>query len=198
MSKNKKCPRCGNTLPIDMFYIQKNGSHMGKPTSYCKKCASAAVVEWTHTTGRQTPMNKNRKCPKFLGVHIAERVLSKYFEHITRMPDGNPGYDFVCGKGFKIDVKSACLHYSTTQLPKWGFHIRKNIIADYFLCLAFDNREDLTPMHIWLIPGNVVSKNVYIGIANEPDRIKYWSQYERSLDKVVECCSKIHIQNLSL
>ena len=51
----------------------------------------------------------NTACSLFLGVHVAERVLSHVFKQVKRMPNGNVGYDFTCARGRKIDVKSACV-----------------------------------------------------------------------------------------
>ena len=36
----------------------------------------------------------NKTCALFLGVHVAERVLSHVFKQVKRMPNGNVGYDF--------------------------------------------------------------------------------------------------------
>lgn len=33
-TQTKTCPRCGRTLPIENFYVSKDG----KPYSYCKEC----------------------------------------------------------------------------------------------------------------------------------------------------------------
>lgn len=52
------------------------------------------------------PLGENRSCASFLGVCVAEKVLDGYFDNLVRMPYGNVGYDYVCGKGFKIDVKT--------------------------------------------------------------------------------------------
>jgi hypothetical protein len=137
-------------------------------------------------------MSENKKCSDYLGVYIAERALSKFFDNIKRMPVGNPGYDFVCGKGFKIDVKSSCLHHTSVSASNWGFDISRNTIADYFLCLAFDNRESLNPMHVWLIPGNVINMKRQVRIANSDRGLCSWLEYERPIDKVVACCSQMN------
>ena len=54
------------------------------------------------------------------GHLFAERVLSKVFKNVIRQPHYTPGFDFICGRGFKIDVKSACMRTSGS----WMFHIR--------------------------------------------------------------------------
>lgn len=97
---------------------------------------------------------------------------------------GNPGYDFVCSRGYKIDVKSSTLHDE-----RWQFDIKQNKIADFFLCMAFDTREDLKPMHLWLIPGNTVNSQKYITTGK--NSVKKWSQWERPLDDVSACCNKL-------
>lgn len=143
--------------------------HCGISASFCKSHANG---------GSKT----NRSCAQFLGIHIAEKILSKIFNHIEVMPVNNQGYDFICNKGKKIDVKSA-----TICDDRWGFHIRRNAIADYFLCLAFDNRDDLNPIHIWLIPSNVVNykTNAVVSLST----INKWAAYEiDKLNQAIGCC----------
>ena len=69
------------------------------------------------------------------------------------------------------------------------FNIHQNQIADYFLCLAFDNRQQLNPMHIWLIPSRKINNLKTLTISES--RLDKWSQYELidKLDKVIGCCN---------
>jgi hypothetical protein len=144
---------------------------------------------WNHANGRSVPMAEAKDSSLYLGVHIAEHVLSNYFEHVKRMPHGNPGFDFICGRGFKIDVKSACLRRHRVGSPYWPIRIRKNKTADYFLVLLFNNRDDLEPMHLLLIPGSDVNHLTSTTISSNPTHFAKWAQYERPLDKVVTCCN---------
>jgi hypothetical protein len=108
------------------------------------------------------------------------------------MPFNNPGYDFVCDKGFKIDVKSGVLHKpKTSKNMYWDFHIKYNKTADYFLCIGFDNRESLTPLHVWLVPGNVINQKRSMHVANSEKILDKWSQYEQSLERVIACCDSM-------
>ena len=99
----------------------------------------------------------------------------------------NPGYDFICNRGKKIDVKSSCIRRGNT----WIFRINYNTIADYFLCLAFDNRADLNPMHIWLLPSNITShlSGASIGFST----ISKWDEYRLDISKVSMCCDLMRI-----
>lgn len=150
-----------------------------------------------------TTYNENKNCSLYLGVHVAERVLSYIFKNVQKMPMKNQGYDFVCGKGFKIDVKSGVLQYKKDGSVIWYFHTKKNIIADYFLFIAFDNRTDLNPCHIWLIEGN---EPVYVPpskrlrrpcdvtaivIYNTPKSLNAYKSYEltNKLNEVISCCN---------
>ena len=137
------------------------------------------------------PASENKSCALYLGCVVAETVLSHEFPGFKRMPNGNPGYDYDCPKGFKIDVKSACRQHSDTRHDSWHFSIKKNAVADYFLCIAFDDRKTLNPEYVWLIPGNVVNKKTNLCITDLPELISKWSQYERSLKTVLICCNKI-------
>jgi len=130
------------------------------------------------------PFNENKECSAYLGVHVAERVLGYAFKNVEIMPYNNPGYDFICNHGKKIDVKSACLR--RPKQPLWSFKIKHNTIADFFLCIAFDNREDLTPLHVWLLPG---SKFNHLGSASiTPGTIHKWDEYALDTSKINECC----------
>lgn len=139
------------------------------------------------------PASKTKQCSVYLGIIIAEKVLSRFFDNMIKMPYNNPGYDFICGKGFKIDCKSSCLCYDKRKPNRayWHFTIKRNEIADYFLCLAFDNRDSLEPQHIWLIPGKWISNQVGLNITNKPKPIAKWSKCEKPLDRVIACCDAI-------
>lgn len=138
--------------------------------------------EKRHNEG-ETSMAENRECSLFLGVHVAEQVLSKVFKNVVRMPNGNAGYDFICNKGKKIDAKSSCTHVSGSD---WTFSIRKNKIADMFLLLTFNNRDDLKPLHIWLIPADVINHRQNIGISES--NLPKWDKYKLDINKVTACC----------
>ena len=167
------CRKCGVELTDENWYP----SYRKRNTRICRRCNS---IQTGHRPFGETP-----NCSHFLGIHVAERVLSHVFKDVMRMPHNNPGYDFVCNKGKKIDVKSACMRGA----GGWAFDIRRNTTADYFLCLAFDNREDLTPLHVWLIPGSKFNrfKNASISIST----INKWDEYQLDLSRISECCDTL-------
>lgn len=154
--------------------INKNTEYPGIYTGFCDAT----------TTGK---MKTNRECPVFLGVYVAENILSKIYKNVIRMPYANPEYDFICGKGYKIDVKSSCIHKNNFNYNSWSFTINKNIIADYFLCLGFDNRNDLNPIHIWLIPGYIINYKNNQRISES--KLSKWEKYEQPIDKIISCCN---------
>jgi len=131
------------------------------------------------------PMGKNRECSSFFGIHIAERVLSRVFKNVKRMPVNNPGYDVICSRDKKIDIKSSCLHKNGC----WCFNITCNTTADFFLCLAFDNREDLNPLHAWLIPGGKVNHRA--GVTISPTTLHKWDAYRLDTTKISACCDTL-------
>lgn len=135
------------------------------------------------------PMSKNRECAPFLGIHVAEQVLAKVFKDVTKMPHGYPGYDFICNHGKKIDVKSACMRFHVDQPVTWSYHIFKNAIPDFFLCIAFDNRNDLNPLHLWLIPGVILNTQWATQISETT--ISKWNKYRLPLDKLITCCDSM-------
>jgi len=110
-------------------------------------------------------------------------VLANTFKNVDVARTDNPGYDFICDRGKKVDVKSA------TKRPgrdAWQFNIHKNTIADYFLCLAFDNRDNLVPLHLWLIPGDVVNRLQLTSVTERT--IEKWGQY--NLDELIPTIAK--------
>ncbi len=143
----------------------------------------------------------NKECASFLGDHVAERVLSYVYKDVQRMPYGNKGYDFICNKGFKIDVKSSCLNLYRNN---YTFAIRCNVMADYFLLIGFDNRNDLNPQHIWLIKSDEIM-TPFIGVGANRKlsflnalvipvlKLSKFSKYELSdkLKDVISCCDEL-------
>jgi len=109
-----------------------------------------------HEQGINKPMNENPECSAYLGCYIGEPILEYIYNIIERKQYGNIGYDYLCNKNYKIDVKAVCLD---TTKNRWEYHIYKNKVADYFLLLAFDNRHDLNLLHVWLFKGTTKIKN---------------------------------------
>ncbi len=143
-----------------------------------------------------TSANKNKECSMYLGYHVAERVLSHVFKDVEKMPMHNPGFDFTCNKGFKIDVKSSCLDKNN----RYSFAINYNKIADYFLLIGFNNREELNPQHIWLMKSDDKVRNYRklnsifnVSIKNNMRDIYLFSKYELTdkLKETIECCNKL-------
>lgn len=147
-------------------------------------------------------MRTNKKCSQFLGCYVAERVLSHVFEDVKRMPFGNKYCDFICKKGFKIEVKSSCLNKNNSYV----FHKLHNKKADYFILIAFDNRNDLNPQHVWLIKSNEIinkrkkiSECISLLIINVPKHLDKYSKYELTdkLQETIECCTTLKYNNKS-
>lgn len=187
----KKCIKCGVDLVCGINWLESQ-KHNSRYT--CRDCNNARKrIDYLKTGARDRlkrghlPMSENKKCASYLGCHIAENVLHSVFKDVEMMPVNNPGFDFICAHGMKIDVKSACINKSSKGYSRWGFHINRNVIADYFLCLAFDNRNDLNPIHLWLIEGSVI--NHLQGLLIQALSLDKWSMYELDIDKVVLKCN---------
>jgi hypothetical protein len=218
--ETKHCNGCGGDKELSEFTFHKSGRSIGKPFSRCKTCANSATMNWNKKNKDKRrhysqlwrkadperarkvvrecnyrrgskPASENKSCAAYLGVVIAETVLAHEFPGFKRMPNNNPDYDYECPKGFKIDAKSSCRRQSDHGNDSWRFNVNNNQVADYFLCIAFDNRKNLNPEHIWLIPGDVVNDKMSISITDSPKSLAKWSQYERPLENVLECCSKL-------
>ena len=204
----RKCRVCGAVLSDDNWYA----SGQKKNDYICKNCSSERRKLWTkanpekaRAAGRaweeanpdkvkastartnrkrgHLPFDENKECSQFLGIHVAERVLRHIFNDVKMMPMHNRGYDFVCNRNKKIDAKSSCTRKNRNR---WTFTINHNTIADYFLCLAFDNREDLNPLYIWLLPGDKVNHLSAASISKST--IDTWNEYRLDIDNVSACC----------
>lgn len=186
------CRRCGQPLTTENWYASSQTRH----DYTCKACIVKRNKQWYHNNlekaraqktranrKKWNPMDKNRRCASFLGVYVAETILSDVFDNVHRMPNNYPGFDFVCGAGYKIDVKSSCKQ----QDKYWQFHVSKNKIADYFLCIAFDNRDDLTPLHLWLLHGKLV--NHLMSAAIYISSIDKWDEFRLDVNKVIPGCN---------
>ena len=130
----------------------------------------------------QLPMSENKECASYLGVHINERLLKHLFDDVEVMPYGNPGFDFICNNGKKIDGKSSCLNKD----GRWKFTINHNTTADYFFCVAYDNRRNLNIIHIWMLPGDKFNHLKMTSVS--PSTIHKWDEYKQNVDGAVSCC----------
>lgn len=169
-----------------IFYMNTDGGGL-QQNLYINLSTGKLRIAQSHVRTSDNGMSGNKSCNSYLGIYIAEKILSKVFKDVKRMPNNNRGYDFICGKGYKIDVKSRCRYYPKNRNSYyWDFHLYKNQIADYFLCLAFDNREDLNPEYLWLIPGKEINdKNKILMV---PSTMIKWDKYRLDIEKVENCC----------
>jgi len=193
ISETKKCRKCGKDLTDETWAPsnRKNYNYI------CRECDSkqshkwvaenherqlANCTRWRREHGHLS-MHENKECAQYLGISVTEKLIYRYFRDVIRMRNGNPGYDMICNRGKLIEVKSSCLLKS----GGWQFHIGRNTIAEYFVLVAWDNREDLNIMHVWLIPGHVLSHLVSASIS--PSTVAKWSQYEKDVTKMMACCN---------
>jgi len=120
--------------------------------------------EWRYERGIQSPMSENENCSHYLGTLVAERqygriILPEIFGGIEQeMPYGNPYYDFLVKGNIKIDVKSCCLRKLKGWIG-WEPHVRFNNVTDYFIILAFDDRDNLNLIYVWLIGKNEIIRD---------------------------------------
>lgn len=196
MNTNPICRACGVELNDDNW----TPSRQINKQYICTPCENKRALMWRRANPEKAkaigirqirkrgalPFGENKGCALYLGIHVAERVLSRVFKDVVAMPISNPGYDFVCGRGKRIDVKSSCIRKCGKQ---WSFRVNRNTIADYFLLLAFDNRTNLTPLHMWLIPGNKINHLVIPSISKST--LHKWDDYRLSISKVIACCDTL-------
>lgn len=176
---------------ISQYYAEHRGEILQSKKEYRvehREEIKQSGKEYRYAHGGK-PASENKHCSAFLGIHIAEQVLSKVFKDVKKMPYGYRGYDFICIKDKKIDVKSACTKAHDRWSDNWHFNISRNQIADYFLCLAFDNREHLNPLYIWLIPGCIINHRISATISKST--LSKWDEFKLDIGKVVQCCDSM-------
>ena len=200
----KTCTKCGITKPLDEFY-NKKAAKDGK-IARCKECQRDINDKYRQDHKEEATryyqehidelrqkrgsisMHENKSCPQYLGVVIGERLCRHLFKDVETMPYGNRGYDIICNKGKKIDVKSGCITLDRGN-PRWQFLIDRNVIADFFIFVAFDNRTNLNPLHLWMIPGSEINFKTKASIS--PSTIHKWNKWKRDINDVQLCCNEI-------
>lgn len=105
-----------------------------------------------------------------LGEQLFKKFLNVIFENVERMKYTNYGFDFTCNniskefinkhptfklevnKEYRIQIKARCRRIYEKYI-RWDFPIKYNN-ADYFILVAFDNRENLNIIHVWIFHKN--------------------------------------------
>lgn len=195
------CDKCGLYDSLSMDQYNRNND-------LCPSCAHIGIKLGKHTSEQNATKSKASLAPKeplpdgwgqklsditdnkssstYLGS-IAEIILSNIYSDVRVMPYGNHGFDVICNRDFRIDIKSSATGYK----GYWSFNIKKNQTAGYFLCLAFESREDLhNPIHLWMIPGHIVNHLSALQISKST--LYKWQQYELSLYKLAACCDNLN------
>lgn len=154
----------------------------------------------SHDKGIHVPMSENEECSTYFGIWIAENYIIKTFEDADKAPYGTIGYDWICNKGKKIECKARCLDSNNA----WDYPIGNrrnynyNMVADYFIISAWDNRESLNPFHVWvfhrddIVRGEPFWMRMSISISNSEKVLKKFKKFEvtNRLDKLKELCNK--------
>lgn len=191
----KRCSRCKQTKPRSEFGARR--ANDDGLQGVCRECRRISCSDSKHRLGYCAPMNESKDCNQYLGICVAERVINNcgMFKTIVKMPNNNPGFDFICNREFKIDVKSACRTFVVRNEhelnPWWTFHIDHNTIADWFVIIAFDDREHLIPLHAWVIPGDKINHLICLTITESERSLEKWRPYERLLDQIDSCCDEL-------
>lgn len=195
-----------NPFDVERVARRKTIDNAGCKTQkeYKDKCARNAgfkdnaekVREWNYETGRKLPKEFDEDSPIYFG-DFAESLMIQTFEDSVRMPPNNPGFDWKCKSGDNIDNKGVCLTYDR-DWSGWKFNIRCNNIADYFILSAWDNRESLNPLYVWIFHKNDIVRGrkfcEFDGftVTNDQKYLKELEKYEfvNRLEKLKELLSK--------
>ena len=178
--------------PLDEFVRDKRLKDGRRPQ--CRECHNKQIRNYYHNGGGREEqghqsMYENKSCSGYLGIVVAERLVKHLFKDVEVMPYGFPGYDMICNKGKKIDVKASTIHIEKNKnstVNRWNFNIKHNKKCDFFLCLAFDSTIDLNPLIAWMIPGNEVNNLSNAKISSST--IHKWDKWKMDLDDAQRCC----------
>ncbi|MCK4666899.1 hypothetical protein KAU33_09130 [Candidatus Dependentiae bacterium] len=196
--KDGKFPQCKKCVNKNTGKYRKEHRKVlaGKSRKYywnhreeiSKQCKKRYENGGRQKAGYQS-MYENKLCSSYLGVVIGERLCRHLFNDVEVMPNGNPGFDIICSKNKKIDVKTSSTRSKKGKNPCWGFEINLNKTADFFILVAFDNRTDLNPLHIWMIPGHEI--NYRTGKSISLSTIHKWDKWKRDIKEAQQCCREI-------
>ena len=176
---------------------------------YQNKCAQNDGFEdrnekiryWKHKAGICLPKEFNEDCSVHFG-DFTENLMIQTFEDPIKMPYGNPGFDWKCKNGDKIDNKGICL-MCRGYSPYFAFPIRCNNIADVFILSCWDDRNSLNPLHIFafhkndIVRGRKFCKFELFVITNTPKKLKELEKWEVTdrLNKLKEICNVLKEEN---
>lgn len=177
---------CGQVVKPGNRFI-KGHANKSKPMSDEQKQKISLAHGGNGIIKTHKSMYENKDCATYLGIVVGERLCKHLFNDVEMMSYGHSGYDLICNKGMKIDVKTAVVTLNNGKNQHWQFTISKNKIADYFILVAIDNRTDLNLIHQWLIPGEVINNKMKIAVYL--NTVHKWSQWEKNINDAQLCCT---------
>lgn len=117
--------------------------------------------------------SENKSCPLYFGDYIEKKYVMQIFEDpipfeykkddMGRIIDRTKPYDYICKNGFKLKHIASCkrtdkfhvLNY-LDDILYWGYLIRRNNVPDYYILSAWDDRNSLNPLYVWIIRGDEI------------------------------------------
>ena len=177
------------------WFSNKRGGGYG-----CLKCLKEYSKRYREGLVGLGPHSKKPGCSQYTGLYIAETVLSKAFSVMEKAHPHAP-YDFICGKGYKVDSKcSLLLPHNGKKASRWMFRVKRNKVPDAFCFIALQNTIDTitdSPQiaYVWLIPGDALIEgrplNDRTAINVAPSTISKLEPFRRSdmEGKITTCCS---------
>lgn len=163
----------------------------------------AKINRWKR--GVQRPIEEAKDSGPYFGICIGEKYISKTFDNPKMMPYGNPGYDWICKNGLKIQLECRCLCDNTCSPganPQFKFtHIDYNKVADVFILSGWKDRESLEPLFVLafkkddIVRGEPFWMRNSLSITNSPGGLAEFKDFEvtNKLDKLKEMCKDIKI-----
>lgn len=139
-------------------------------TAKNKGITGSYITNYDHLKGKYGHMDENPECSHYFGTFVEREYVMSVFEDVKifeypkdewgRRVDTHKPYDWICKNGYKVKHAASCIrtdNYHTyrdgTPIPYFNFSIKRNEEVDYWMLSAWDNRDSLVPMFVWMIKG---------------------------------------------
>lgn len=83
LPEQKRCPKCGRTLPIDHFALREDGR---RPVARCRECIQKVHQEWS---------DRNPHASRYRNLKVKYGITREEYEELEKKQQGLCG---ICGK----------------------------------------------------------------------------------------------------
>lgn len=136
--------------------------------------ASEYANKLNYATKYLGPESENKDCSRYFGNYMEKKYVMQIFEDpipfeyekdkMGRIIDRTKPYDYICKKGLKIKHIASCIRTDKLHviscfgdpLLYWEYLIKNNNVPDYYILSAWNDRDSLEPLYVWIIRGDEI------------------------------------------